>query len=218
MHTIITRDVTEITRKIYMQQKTQPTSGDFCQLVAKDCEMIGLHMSEEHVAQHTRKQFKQLVKCKVKEAAYAYLMADKGSKMEGLNYTKLEMQKYLRHKLFTQENASLLMSLRTRSVRGIRTDFGDMYSDKGCPLPGCPQTKDSLQHVLDCSVLASEMTTRQLHHYTGSYSEVFSEDVMRQKEVTMAFSQLLEIREELLESESAAEMPTPCIYLQSHVL
>ena len=77
------------------------------------------------------------------------------------------------------------MSLRTQSVCGIRTYFEDLYSDKGCPLPGCPHTKDSLHHVLDCSVLSIKMMRQKLPQYTGSYSEVFSEDVMRQKEVTL---------------------------------
>ena len=37
----------------------------------------------------------------------------------------------------TREQASVMLALRTRTLRGVRTDFGKMYVDKECRIPGC---------------------------------------------------------------------------------
>ena len=52
---------------------------------------------------------------------------------------------------WTRDQASLMLALRTRTVRGIRTDFGNMFLDKTCPLPGCLEA-DSLSR-LPCTSL-----------------------------------------------------------------
>ena len=38
---------------------------------------------------------------------------------------------------FSREQSSLLLILRTRTVRTIRSDFGEMFLDKHCPLTNC---------------------------------------------------------------------------------
>ena len=59
----------------------------------------------------------------MKTAAFNYLMNMKGYKETGkinkIKYTKLETQKYMISPLFRQEEASLLLQLRTRCVGGI---------------------------------------------------------------------------------------------------
>ena len=48
--------------------------------------------------------------------------------------------------LFTKNSRSLLMALRTRTVRGIKSDFPGLYRDKICPV-GCGEN-DTIQNVL----------------------------------------------------------------------
>ena len=60
----------------------------------------------------------------------------------------------------TRDQSSLLMALRTRTLRGIRTDFGDMFMDKHCPLPGCLAI-DSIPHLLICPVLLSAVPAEE---------------------------------------------------------
>ena len=54
------------------------------------------------------------------------MTAQKASKrkIDHMKYTHLETQPYMCSLL--REDSSMLLSLRTRNVRGIRTDFGDM--------------------------------------------------------------------------------------------
>ena len=76
------------------------------------------------------------------------------------------LQPYMQSELFNEEMASLLLALRTRTVRGIRTDFGEMFPDKSCPLEGC-SLPDSLCHILVCTVLtgaARSSTVNYSHH------------------------------------------------------
>ena len=51
---------------------------------------------------------------------------------------------------------SLLLVMRTKSVNGIRSDFGEMYLDKPCPMENC-QELDSLPHLLACRELQGEV-------------------------------------------------------------
>ena len=60
------------------------------------------------------------------------------SKMDGITYSgPFALQSYMQSELFNEEMASLLLALRTRTVRGIRSDFGEIFPDKSCPLEGC---------------------------------------------------------------------------------
>ena len=122
--------------------------------------------------------------------------------MDGLEYMKLDLQEYMNHKLFTTEQSSLLLALRTRTIRGVRTDFGRQFADQTCPLPGCRES-DSLPHILQCAVLRTEAGVASTEQH--KYSDVFSPDIAVQKGITLAFSRLLETREQLLEVPALEE-------------
>ena len=87
----------------------------------------------------------------------------------------------------------MLLALKTRTVRGIRSDFGEMFPDKQCPLQNC-QELDSLPHLLACRELQGEV----LRSPEVQFADVSSEDLERQLEVTELYSQLLAVRERLL--------------------
>ena len=89
-----------------------------------------------------------------------------------------------------RDQSSLLLALRTRTVRGIRSDFGDMFLDKKCPIPGC-SAPDSLSHTLSCRVLQDNV---------GEPSTVTYGDLNVQREAVLRFSQILEARDSFLTS------------------
>ena len=114
--------------------------------------------------------------------------------MASLEYSKLEMDPYLQSPLFKQDQAAMLMALRTRTVRGIKTDFGDMYADKSCPLDcGSP---DTLENLLKCTALRGIIKDDQKHI---QYRHVYDSDVEQQKAATALFTKLLKAREKLLD-------------------
>ena len=86
-----------------------------------------------------------------------------------------------------------------------------MYQEQLCPL-GCGDI-DTLQNLFTCSVILSKLHTDILATHSVQYEDIFSEDITKQKEVTELYTQLLQIREELITS-SARSDTGQCINLQ----
>ena len=159
--------------------------------------MIDLKLIEQEIANMSRFEFKTVVRRRTREAAIKYLeeIKETKSKMDGIEYTgSFDLQPYIKSSLFTREESSLLLALRTRCIRRVRSDFGKMYPDKNCPLPGCTE-QDSLPHILVCSALSPV----QGQKCTVQYNDVFSNSEQLQWAATSLYSQLLAERERLLE-------------------
>ena len=200
-------------REVYEAQKHDPIEGDYIELVLKDANEIGVVIDENKMSKMKKEDFKNVVKTKVRHAALKYLnnLKQKHSKVRNIIYTELELQTYLKSPVFTSDNNSTLYALRTRTVRGIRSDFGQMYEDHSCPL-GCGDT-DNLPNIIKCSVLNNRLQSDSLATDCIRYEDVFSKDVLKQKEVTQLYTQLLRIRDEILTS-SASNDAGQCINLQ----
>ena len=56
--------------------------------------------------------------------------------MQHIIYNDLEKQKYLKPPLFDSDSSALLLALRTKTVRCIKSDSKSMFADTECPL-GC---------------------------------------------------------------------------------
>ena len=204
LHTILQRNHDEMIRKVYEVQKVDTSPGDFCELIEEDKEMLGLNVSDIEIGSMNKAKFKKMVKSHVNQAAFCYLKSLKEghSKMEKLNYSKFEKASYLNSPMFNTESIQLLLALRTRTVRGIKNDFRGMYTDIQCPLK-CGED-DTLQHILQCSILKSQHTSSDMSHTDIEYKDVFSSDIIKQKQVTELYQQLLNIRTNLLNSQPVA--------------
>ena len=104
--------------------------------------------------------------------------------------------------IFSSDNAKLLLALRTRTVNGIRADFGNMFTTQFCPL--CGEHLDTLPNLLTCEPLRTQQRTGDVSRYSVSYSDVYSSDVFRQKEITELYTELLRTRDELINSTPVA--------------
>ena len=184
LHNILQKDGSELIRKVYEAQKDNPTPGDFCELVRDDCRDIDLNMSDEEIAKHTKKQFKNLVKNKVRDGAFSYLtmLKNNHSKRQGLSYKSLKLQDYMFSPIFNTECRNLLFRLRTRTVGGIKSEFKGVYSDTTCPL-GCGQN-DTLPHTLGCTVLRRHHKSTDVNVSDCRYEDVLSENNRRQQSTT----------------------------------
>ena len=138
LKTILKRDSEELVSEIYNAQKSNPTEGDFCILVENDAKDVNLQMNEADINTTNEAKYKEVVKAKVKQAALKYLTQLKSShsKMNYLKYDKLEISQYMKSPLFNSTSVQMLLSLRTRTVCGVRNDFRGMYQDFLCPM-GC---------------------------------------------------------------------------------
>ena len=198
LHNILKKDDEELVKEIYNAQKESPVDGDFCKLVAADMDQINMNMSESQISNMKKEAFKQLVKKKVTNAALKRLLQIKEnhSKMNQLSYSKLQIQEYLKNPLFDSESMAMLTALRTRTVRGVRNDFRGMYSNTECPL-GCGNS-DTIQHILACSALSKYMSSESITKYKVEFQDIYSYCVVKQKQITHLYIQLMGIREKLI--------------------
>ena len=179
-----------------MAQKEDLNPGDFCQLVEQDCQMINCQLGDDQIQAMTKYDLKILIKKMAKQAAFSKLMVikDTKTKMDNISYeNSFNCQPYL-HTL-TRDQSSLLLALRTRTVRGIRSDYGDMFPNKQFPLPDCSEP-DTLSHTLACQVMVGSDTEPSLVRY----GDVFSSSVPLQRTAVDRFEELLKTRERILAS------------------
>ena len=205
LHTLLTRQDTELTKKTYLAQKADPTKGDFCLLVEEDKKLIEMAETDDDIKKMTKREIRLVVKKKVKVSAFKFLTNEivrkKLSKMKDLEYHKLKPEPYTISPKFTQKRASLLLAMRTRTVRGIRSDFGQMYLSKTCPLDGCSHL-DTLPGLLTCPALMVR-ARHLLEHTQVKYTHVFSQVEEEQKAAVELYAVLLELREEILSPPTA---------------
>ena len=164
LQTILKKDPGELLSRVYFAQKADSLPGDYCRLVAADQERFQISLSEEEVRNMSSKLYKKYVKEKVNKGAFEYLISlqKNHSKIRSIKYTKLDMQPYMKSELFSKDDISLLFSLRSRTVRGIKNDFSEHYKPNlSCPL--CSNHLDSLPEVLNCIKLKSNVQSLPEH-------------------------------------------------------
>ena len=70
---ILKRHDDEITKKVYLCQKSNLLPCDLCQLIAKDIDKMDIHISDDHIAQMHESEYKKLIKRKVYDTAFIEL-------------------------------------------------------------------------------------------------------------------------------------------------
>ena len=212
LKTILNREPDELIREVYNAQKEDPIPGDFVYLVKKDANEINIDIQDEkRIEEMNSGCYKAIVKNKIREASLNYLedIKSKHSKLENLKYDKLEISQYMRSPLFDFKSVQMLLALRTRTVRGVKNDFKGMYTDVMCPL-GCTH-EDTIPNILICPAIQSNIETNDMANGIVTYEDIFSADIIKQKQVTAFYMKCLEIRENILNSKPAANKLVPCI-------
>ena len=138
-------------------------------------------------------------KCKVKKAirksAFNWLIAEKDKPRSGnppkgsnLNYDQFKLQDYFLPNTMTIKQCNLLFSLRSRMVT-VRCNYRHSYSSLTCQVCEDPANLDSQVHILECKELLKDETL--LVKNKISYSDLFSNNVEKQAEITKCFEYLL---------------------------
>ena len=97
-------------------EKNNPSKNDWTIRVQKDLQILNINLTDEQIASTSKYKFKKMIKEKARQAAFEYLIEIKNShsKMDNLQYSQLEMQKYLSNNFIYKNDAQLLFKLRTR--------------------------------------------------------------------------------------------------------
>ena len=198
LQTILKRPQEELTRRVYIAQKSNPVKGDFCKLVESDLELIGGNISEQHIQLVSKNTLKAEVKAKMQAAALRYLKQKQHqhSKIRNIVYSKLQTQAYMVSPLFTNDEVNTLHALRSRSVN-VKANFKNKYGNNLlCPL--CGLDEDSQPHMLVCTELNKLYESEELLSKKCSYDDLFG-DQKEQKVITHLYLKLLNIRNQLLD-------------------
>ena len=127
------------------------------------------------------------------------------SKIRHIQYDNLVQQQYLTSAHLDNEEASLLFSLRSKTVRGIKRNFSILYKDNNMMCELCKTNEDSQEHCLQCPELLRNITNVKKHI---KYEQLFG-SLIDQIEVTQYFKQLLDIRTKLMEQYPALNSVGP---------
>ena len=106
--------------------------------------------------------------------------------------------------LFSNDMVKILFNLRSSMTKGIKMNFPSIFrEDMTCRL-NCsdPQAIDNQQHLLTCSVIHEKISSdesRQARHL--NYDYIFG-SLDQQREAVLVLARMVEVREEILETES----------------
>jgi hypothetical protein len=201
---IIDRNDNELIKKVYYAQKENPSKGDFVTLVKKDLESIGMTLEDESFARTNKTTIKKEIKIAVKEAAFKELikMKSEKKKIKEIEYKKLELQSYLKNDSdLTTKERNVIFSIRSKCVKGVRSNFGKLYKSNKCPL-NCEDDQtpvDTQEHLLECS---------ELTHKDGEFSlENLNVNSVERKASVREFLRLKLEREKRLEPAEPSSLP-----------
>ena len=114
-------------------------------------------------------------------------------------------QGYIVDKNITNTQVSLLCALRSHSIRGIRTNFSQLYSHNTlCPV--CERSIDTQEHTIQCQVLLDILPLTQDISFDDLQGPTQS-----QIEFVRVYEQYLTLRDEILE-DTDTQPSLPVLY------
>ena len=133
-----------------------PSKNDWTMQVKDDLKEFGISKNLESLQKKSVYSIKRIVKIKMKENAFDYLMQIKEthSKMDDLMYSELKIQKYLKDDIIQVNEAKNVYRYRVK-VANFKTNFGDKFQNKGCPF--CFVTLDTQSHAMQCLEVKKEI-------------------------------------------------------------
>ena len=190
---ILTRNKKELLRKVFEAQRENPTQGDFIKLVESDLEKFGLKYEDVASEEMSKQKLKKMLREKGQYGAFVelYKNLQTSSKVRNIKYNKLELQDYLKSKL-TKEEQNMITAIRSKCVREIKTNFGNMY--KGCQ--HCPMkcdeeapNQDTQEHILTCEALGGSTADINFMHAGSVDQRLLGKEFLR---LMLKRAQLLE--------------------------
>ena len=206
LKTLLMRNNEELTKRILSKQFDNPTPGDFVELVKDDFTKIGKlydKTMEDFIMQTNEKAFKPFIKNLVKNAAFEALIKiqQKHTKVNHLRYDEFKCQEYLTSGIFSNEEISILSSLRSHTLRSIKSNFRHFYQgNTNCPLLCTPDGiiphEDTQKHLIMCNKILEKISLKEttIASHTVNYEDIYSDNIYKQKAIISLVSKCIQIR------------------------
>ena len=146
--------------------------------------------------------YKKMIKKRIKVAAFNFLKSrqSKHSKVKDIQYSSLEIQKYMTCPTFSNEEVNMLHGLRSRSTE-CKANYKQKYIHTNILCSLCEEEDEDQQHLLKCKVLLNKLRTTEVTEGGLEYEDIFSKNVKKQKVITALYITLFKIRKDLLENQ-----------------
>ena len=181
-----------MTYKVLLAQWNHPVKQDWTEQVREDLFQFRIEPNLESLKKKSSNAFKKYVKIKAAEYEFRKLMElkHKHSKMDSLNYSRLEMQKYLRLEDCDAKGARTLFKYRTRMAL-----YGENFRQNDTPVscPLCDQHLDNQAMAFNnCQVTKLNVLIQ------GQYTDIFKQTIP--KKLVKTLQQIDEFRKENIET------------------
>ena len=162
LHHILTRNDSELIKKVYTSQKLVFTKHDWYQIVQQEKLVFRIDLTDEEISLMGKSSFKSLVNKNVHLKSFSDLCLSRKSKtqniIQNVNINKHgypSMQPYLTSKLLNTREKKNLFSLRSRDYQ-VKTNMKSMYEeDMRCRLCSEEDSCEDERHIiLHCSALS----------------------------------------------------------------
>ena len=134
-------------KQVFLAMQESPLPDDWIHLVNEDKQSLDLNLTNIEISKLSKKEFKRIVKSKVKKCTIMQLEAIKQghSKVKHIIHSNLQApQSYLTNPLFSNKQSSLLFNLRCKGVNEFKCN---MFAST-CPV--CKISQDTQEHALIC--------------------------------------------------------------------
>ena len=187
MKYILEQDKASLLSKFFQLQLEQQTRGDWASTCLKDLKELRITESLEQIKLMTKNKFTSILKERVKENAFKYLLDKRGKKGKEIHYSGLEMSEYLlpTNQKLTIDEKRKMFAVKNRMI-DIPANFPKTNMDKKCV---CGKIEDMV-HIYNCEVLDNKQTNLQ-------YEAIFMGNITQQIEVFKRFEENLEKRENI---------------------
>ena len=175
--------------KVFIAQWRYPVKDDWTNKVKQNLEEFGLSLSLEEIKSKSVNTFKRMVKTRAKEYTLNFLLNKKENhkKMDGLSYSDIKLQTYLKDPNISVAEAKNLYRFRTRSAK-FKENMKNGYQSITCPF--CFVHPDTQVHSMQCDDIKTKITIK------GIYEDIFKQNIS--KDISETLLKITELRKNII--------------------
>ena len=152
--------------KIFEAQKLFPTKGDWVSMCKRNIEDINLELSMNEIKAMTKTKFTTILKKKISNAAFEYLLKKQGKKGGEIKYSGVQMASYL------QPYCSVLTINEKQEIFSIRNGMVNIPANYGTKSECICGKNENLAHIYECQQLNREQPKLE-------FEQIYSENIKK---------------------------------------
>ena len=186
--------------KVFEATLNDPIKNNFVTTCMKHLKELNISLSFEEIRNLSKWKFKKIVKEKIEELAFSYLIGlknspgreGKRSKIANIQYERLELQQYLSENKNTKIS-KLIAQARAKTLE-IKTHKAWKYEDKLCA--GCEIREETVDEILSCTKFGIYEEVEKM----PKYEWLFGDDMRQMLYCAEVLKERLKIRQSIYEN------------------